>query len=73
MVDTKAGEARTRNKEKLCHDGTSKALEQVSQRGWAGFVLGGFQGAGGQTLQQPGLISMVTLPWAGGWSTDLPA
>lgn len=50
-MDTKAGAARTGNKEKLCHDGTSKALEEVSQRGWAGFILGGFQGAGGQTLQ----------------------
>lgn len=35
------------------------------------FILGGFQGVGGQTPQQLGLISRVTLPGAGGWSTDL--
>lgn len=60
-MDTKAGEVQTGNREKLCHDGSSQASEEVSQRGWAGSTLGGFQGAkGGQTLQQPGLVSTVT-------------
>jgi len=59
---TEAGEVQSSDKELLCHDETSQALEEVSQQGRALSILGGFQDADGQTPQQPGPISRVTLP-----------
>lgn len=70
-MDTEAGEVQSGNKEKICLGETSQALEEVSQRGCADSIHGGFQGVGGKTSQQLGLISRVTLPGAGGWGTDL--
>jgi len=38
-----------------------QAVEGIVQKGCEGFVAGGFQELPGQTLEQPGLISQVTL------------
>ena len=42
------------------HEGR-QAAEEVVQRGCEGSVAGGFQKLPGQRLEQPGLISQVTL------------
>ena len=42
-MDVEAGEDQSSNKEELCHDETSQALEEVSQQSRALSILGGFQ------------------------------
>lgn len=52
------------DKKKLFHDEDSRAVKVAVQRGCTLSTLGGFK-------EQPGLMSYLTLLWAGGWTRDL--
>lgn len=70
-LEVETREVQAGNKEQHLPHEVGQAVEKVTQRGCEGSITGGFQEWPGQSLEQLGLISQVTLLGAGGWTRDL--